>query len=131
MHLFSVLALGASAVRAQLALPNPAWLPPSSSNGAQKSSSSSKPNPQWSNLLGDLLYFYEAQRSGTLPSTNRVSWRNSSAVQDGDLAGGYYDAGGTGVIPVRYKSDPDDRNRLHQVHLSPLVLAYVHMLGSH
>ncbi|KZV77202.1 glycoside hydrolase family 9 protein, partial [Peniophora sp. CONT] len=51
------------------------------------------PNPQWSNLLGDLLYFYEAQRSGTLPSTNRVSWRNSSAIQDGDLAGGYYDAG--------------------------------------
>lgn len=24
-------------------------------------------------------------------------------MQDGDLAGGYYDAGGTGVISVRYK----------------------------
>ncbi|TFY80816.1 hypothetical protein EWM64_g3196 [Hericium alpestre] len=57
------------------------------------------PNPQWSTLLGNLLYFYEAQRSGRLPSTKRVSWRNDSAVNDGrdvnlDLSGGYYDAGG-------------------------------------
>jgi hypothetical protein len=52
-----------------------------------------------STMLGNLLYFYEAQRSGHLPSTKRTSWRNDSAVQDGqdvnlDLTGGYYDAGG-------------------------------------
>ncbi|KAI6130517.1 glycoside hydrolase family 9 protein [Pisolithus croceorrhizus] len=56
------------------------------------------PNPQWSSLLGNLLFFYEAQRSGKLPSTNRVKWRNDSALTDGedvklDLTGGYYDAG--------------------------------------
>lgn len=52
-----------------------------------------------SNLLGNLLWFYEAQRSGRLPSDNRVAWRNDSALNDGldygvDLTGGYYDAGG-------------------------------------
>jgi endoglucanase len=51
------------------------------------------------NLLGDLLFFYDAQRSGKLPASNRVSWRNDSALDDGqdvnlDLTGGYYDAGG-------------------------------------
>lgn len=44
------------------------------------------------------LLFYEAQRSGKLPSTNRVPWRKDSALKDGkdvgmDLTGGYYDAG--------------------------------------
>ncbi|KAJ7228793.1 glycoside hydrolase family 9 protein [Mycena pura] len=81
----------------QLALPSPPYLPPSASNGQQPSSGS--PNPQWTTLLGNLLYFYEAQRSGDLSGTNtRVPWRNSSAVNDGkdvglDLSGGYYDAG--------------------------------------
>lgn len=57
--------------------------------------------------------FYEAQRSGELPSDNRVSWRNDSALEDANaiydsnnngfidsgetitrnLSGGYYDAG--------------------------------------
>ncbi|KAA0200411.1 Glycosyl Hydrolase 9 [Hyalella azteca] len=42
--------------------------------------------------------FYEAQRSGDLPSSQRVTWRQDSALNDGqdvgvDLAGGYYDAG--------------------------------------
>lgn len=42
--------------------------------------------------------FYEAQRSGPLPSTNRIDWRGDSAINDGadagvDLSGGYYDAG--------------------------------------
>ncbi|KAJ7047503.1 glycoside hydrolase family 9 protein [Mycena alexandri] len=83
---------------AQLSLPNPPYLPPSASNGAQTSSSSGTPNPQWSNLLGNLIYFYDAQRSGTLPANNRVPWRNSSSVNDGkdvglDLSGGYFDAG--------------------------------------
>ncbi|KAI7854298.1 Six-hairpin glycosidase-like protein [Circinella umbellata] len=44
------------------------------------------------------MWFYEAQRSGHLPSTNRVSWRGDSGLEDGndnkvDLVGGYYDAG--------------------------------------
>ena len=44
------------------------------------------------------LFFYEAQRSGDLPATNRVNWRGDSAMQDGsdvgrDLTGGWYDAG--------------------------------------
>lgn len=42
--------------------------------------------------------FYEAQRSGRLPSDNRIDWRGDSALNDGadvdlDLSGGYYDAG--------------------------------------
>ncbi|KAJ7507664.1 glycoside hydrolase family 9 protein [Mycena galericulata] len=81
----------------QLALPDPPFLPPNASSGAQPSSGD--PNPQWTTLLGNLIYFYDAQRSGNLSSTNnRVSWRNSSALDDGkdvglDLSGGYYDAG--------------------------------------
>jgi len=83
----------------QLTLPQHPYIPPDASTGSQPSTGR-YPNPQWSNLLGNLLYFYDAQRSGTLPSTNRVFWRNSSAVHDGqdvglDLSGGYYDAGGT------------------------------------
>ncbi|KDQ64704.1 glycoside hydrolase family 9 protein [Jaapia argillacea MUCL 33604] len=82
---------------AQLSLPNPPFLPPNSSWGAVPSSGGS-PNPQWTTLLGDLLYFYEAQRSGKLPANKRVPWRNDSALEDGsdvhlDLTGGYYDAG--------------------------------------
>ncbi|KAH8830739.1 glycoside hydrolase family 9 protein [Flagelloscypha sp. PMI_526] len=85
-------------VSAQIPLPNPPWLPANATQGAQPSSASQIPNTQWSNLLGSLLYFYDAQRSGSLPSSNRVSWRNSSCLDDGkdvglDLTGGYYDAG--------------------------------------
>ncbi|KAJ6629127.1 glycoside hydrolase family 9 protein [Mycena sp. CBHHK59/15] len=84
-------------VLSQLPLPEPPFLPPNATNGAQ--TSSGYPNPQWTTLLGNLIYFYEAQRSGNLSSTHtRVPWRNSSAVDDGedvglDLSGGYYDAG--------------------------------------
>nr|CAD7392124.1 unnamed protein product [Timema cristinae] len=46
----------------------------------------------------DSLLFYEAQRSGKLPSDQRVTWRKDSALNDKgndgeDLTGGYYDAG--------------------------------------
>lgn len=83
---------------AQLALPSPPWLPPNATYGAEPSSGT-QPNPHWGTLLGESLYFYEEQRSGKLPSTNRVAWRNDSALDDGkdvglDLTGGYYDAGG-------------------------------------
>ncbi|XP_072960100.1 endoglucanase 13-like [Typha angustifolia] len=48
-------------------------------------------------LTKSLLYF-EAQRSGKLPPSQRVQWRADSALKDGsdvgvDLTGGYYDAG--------------------------------------
>ena len=85
-------------VLAQLSLPQPPFIPPDKSSGSHPSSGG-HPNPQWSTFLGNLLYFYEAQRSGNLPSSNRVPWRNNSAAHDGqdvgvDLSGGYYDAGG-------------------------------------
>ncbi|RIA92942.1 Glycoside Hydrolase Family 9 protein, partial [Glomus cerebriforme] len=56
------------------------------------------PNSDYAKLLAYSLYFYEAQRSGVLPTTNRVPWRHDSALTDGfnegvDLTGGYYDAG--------------------------------------
>lgn len=91
-----------SSVFAQLSLPNPPYLPPNATFGTQPSNFSgitpTNPNPHWPSLLGNLLWFYEAQRSGKLTSANRVPWRNSSAVDDGrdagvDLSGGYYDAG--------------------------------------
>lgn len=80
-----------TSVLAQLPLPNPPFLPPNSSSGAQPSTGG-YPNQQWTTLLGNLLYFYEAQRSGEISSSNRVSWRNSSALDDGidahiDLSG--------------------------------------------
>ncbi|KAL1921943.1 uncharacterized protein VTP21DRAFT_10585 [Calcarisporiella thermophila] len=56
------------------------------------------PNPEYMKLLDFSLLFYEAQRSGKLPSNNRVPWRHDSGLEDGrdqnvDLVGGYYDAG--------------------------------------
>ncbi|KAF2358941.1 Glycoside hydrolase family 9, partial [Trinorchestia longiramus] len=44
------------------------------------------------------ILFYEANRSGPLPSDMRFDWRGDSALDDGsdvgvDLTGGYYDAG--------------------------------------
>ena len=86
-------------VLSQLPLPNTPWMPPDASSGAERSSEQSTPNTQWTTLLGNLLYFYEVQRSGKLPSNKRVPWRNDSSLDDGkdvnlDLTGGYYDAGG-------------------------------------
>ncbi|KAE9607665.1 hypothetical protein Lal_00026713 [Lupinus albus] len=48
--------------------------------------------------LSNSLLFFEAQRSGYLPSNQRVNWRAHSGLNDGkasgvDLVGGYYDAG--------------------------------------
>ena len=95
----SIITISLAQVRAQVSLPSTPWLPPSADAGAVSSNSTSIPNSQWSNLLGDLLYFYDAQRSGKLPDSNRVNWRNDSCLDDGkdaglDLSGGYYDAGG-------------------------------------
>ncbi|XP_010541571.1 PREDICTED: endoglucanase 19 [Tarenaya hassleriana] len=48
--------------------------------------------------LSKSVLFFEAQRSGHLPSDQRVTWRSHSGLNDGkasgvDLVGGYYDAG--------------------------------------
>ncbi|KAL5155732.1 Endoglucanase 17 [Glycine soja] len=44
------------------------------------------------------IIFFEGQRSGKLPSNQRMSWRRDSGLSDGsamhvDLVGGYYDVG--------------------------------------
>lgn len=104
----SILALCLTPVQilAQLT-PSPTYSPPSPTAGLEKSSST--PNAQWANVLGNSLYFYDAQRSGRLNQGtygNRVAWRNDSALQDGedygvDLSGGFYDAGSVGQISTR------------------------------
>src|SRR4030095_13008604 len=52
----------------------------------------------YAEALQKSLFFYEAQRSGPLPASNRVNWRGDSALLDGadvgrNLTGGWYDAG--------------------------------------
>src|SRR3954463_10024965 len=59
---------------------------------------SAAPAFNYGEALQKSLFFYEAQRSGKLPATNRVSWRADSALNDGkdaglDLTGGWYGAG--------------------------------------
>ncbi|WP_182899293.1 glycoside hydrolase family 9 protein [Microbispora sp. H10830] len=61
-------------------------------------SASAAPAFNYGEALQKSLFFYEAQQSGKLPSTNRVTWRGDSALNDGkdaglDLTGGWYDAG--------------------------------------
>lgn len=60
--------------------------------------SSAPPPFDYDAVLHDSILFYEAQRSGKLPSSNRVPWRKDSALGDRgdngeDLTGGWYDAG--------------------------------------
>ncbi|WP_315373230.1 glycoside hydrolase family 9 protein, partial [Paenibacillus xylanexedens] len=50
-------------------------------------------NQNYAEALQKAIYFYEAQRSGPLPASNRVEWRGNSGMQDGadvgvDLTGG-------------------------------------------
>ncbi|MBT2288849.1 glycoside hydrolase family 9 protein [Paenibacillus albidus] len=52
----------------------------------------------YAEALQKSIYFYETQRSGVLPDSNRVEWRGDSGLLDGadkglDLTGGWYDAG--------------------------------------
>ncbi|KAK7385250.1 hypothetical protein VNO78_30964 [Psophocarpus tetragonolobus] len=52
----------------------------------------------YSDALAKSILFYEGQRSGLLPHSQRMKWRKNSALQDGhdinmDMVGGYYDAG--------------------------------------
>lgn len=52
----------------------------------------------YSDALEKSILFFEGQRSGKLPSNQRLTWRADSGLSDGssnhvDLVGGYYDAG--------------------------------------
>ncbi|KAK6262168.1 hypothetical protein QUC31_007984 [Theobroma cacao] len=52
----------------------------------------------YGDALTKSILFFEGQRSGKLPLTQRMTWRKDSALRDGfeigvDLVGGYYDAG--------------------------------------
>ncbi|CAK9254095.1 unnamed protein product [Sphagnum jensenii] len=52
----------------------------------------------YGDALEKSFLFLEAQRSGTLPANQRVTWRSNSGLNDGrsagvNLVGGYYDAG--------------------------------------
>ncbi|KAI1316438.1 hypothetical protein EDD11_010001 [Mortierella claussenii] len=56
------------------------------------------PDSEYVKLLDYTLLFYEAQRSGKLPTDQRVTWRKDAVLDDGkdagvDLSGGYFDAG--------------------------------------
>ncbi|KAJ6319883.1 hypothetical protein OIU78_015308 [Salix suchowensis] len=56
-------------------------------------------------LTKSILYF-EGQRSGKLPSSQRITWRRDSGLTDGsamhvDLVGGYYDAGDNVKTPEK------------------------------
>lgn len=52
----------------------------------------------YGDALSKSILFFEGQRSGNLPTNQRITWRKDSALHDGfqigvDLTGGYYDAG--------------------------------------
>ncbi|XP_050898486.1 endoglucanase 8 [Lathyrus oleraceus] len=52
----------------------------------------------YSDALTKSILFFEGQRSGPLPPSQRMKWRKDSALNDGsdiymDMVGGYYDAG--------------------------------------
>ena len=54
--------------------------------------------PNYAEALQKSVYFYDCQRSGTLPEGFRVAWRGDSCLKDGadigkELAGGWFDAG--------------------------------------
>lgn len=55
-------------------------------------------NHNYRDALTKSILFFEGQRSGKLPSNQRMTWRKDSGLSDGsaanvDLVGGYYDAG--------------------------------------
>jgi hypothetical protein len=49
----------------------------------------------YAEALQKSLFFYEAQRSGDLPPSNRVNWRGDSGLQDGADVGRDPPVGGT------------------------------------
>lgn len=98
LSLVASFARGQSSSSSSSATPTTTYLPPPAASGTVASAASASPNPQWSQLLGNSLYFYDVQRAGKLPDDFRVSWRNDSVLNDGkdvglDLSGGFFDAG--------------------------------------
>ncbi|GLT50483.1 hypothetical protein SLA2020_454640 [Shorea laevis] len=54
--------------------------------------------PDYGDALTKSFLIFEAQRSGMLPQSQRVKWRQDSSLRDGfqahvDLVGGYYSGG--------------------------------------
>ncbi|KAK9906086.1 hypothetical protein M0R45_000010 [Rubus argutus] len=76
----------------------------------------------YGDALGKSILFFEGQRSGKLPTAQRVTWRGDSALSDGHLAGvnltgGYYDAGDNVkfVWPMAYSAHPSPTTFYTQV----------------
>ncbi|XP_047327449.1 endoglucanase 1-like [Impatiens glandulifera] len=66
--------------------------------GKHPHSHTSSAQHNYKDALTKSILFFEGQRSGKLPSNQRMTWRKDSALSDGssvnvDLVGGYYDAG--------------------------------------
>ena len=79
---------------------NYSFLPQATTKPAQQTTPSGSCTPEfdYGKVLRLSLLFYEAQRSGKLPESNRIPYRKDSALNDRgsngeDLTGGYYDAG--------------------------------------
>ena len=68
--------------------------PPTATPGSPTATSTPTPpvNFNYGEALQKGIWFYDAQRSGPLPPTNRVFWRADSGMNDVPL-GGWYDAG--------------------------------------
>lgn len=54
-----------------------------------RNSSSSANNFDYADALGKAILFFEGQRSGKLPTSQRVKWRGDSALSDGKLQNVY------------------------------------------
>lgn len=55
-------------------------------------------NQNYKDALAKSILFFQGQRSGRLPASQKLGWRSSSGLNDGsqqhvNLVGGYYDAG--------------------------------------
>ncbi|XP_078488276.1 uncharacterized protein LOC100175432 [Ciona intestinalis] len=81
---------------------NPMGIPPSNPGQTRVRFRRSPPRERrpydYNEVISMSILFYEAQRSGELPSSNRIPWRGDSGLRDGcdvgvDLTGGWYDAG--------------------------------------
>jgi hypothetical protein len=76
------------------------------------------PAYDYKDVLTKSLLFYEAQRSGKLPSDQKVTWRKDSALNDKgqngeDLTGGYYDGKFTHNMWATYTLRPKILNLMH------------------
>ena len=117
-------------VVARPGLPSSTFLAPPPGFG-ETSTGSSLPKSHWLTLLGNGLFSYEAQRSGRLPVTDGVSWRNDDCINNGqdvnwDLSElGYYDDAGSTCRSLRSTSNLVAR-RSHQGH-TPARTYYINL----